>query len=446
MRQSALKAISALVLGVLLMVTSGCTSSASARGSRNEASPVASSKPSGQLQEVAPPGAVQELKERLNDRAPQIDVLAPANDSTLPAGPWTLKLKVQDWPLYADESNGIGPHLVLQLDDQPPRRTSSSAEAESIAMPELSPGSHRLTVFAARPWGEVVKAPGASQQLRLHRVARNPSQLPSSGSPQLIAASPSDLQHSEPVLIDWLLIDAPLQHLRDDDARWRLRVSVNGDSFLVDRQTPLWLKGLKRGSNAVQLELLDGRGDPLNPPFNSVVREVVIDTSPRPSWQQSHLNAESLAALSGTPIPEPEPEPAVLDEEVVPEPAPPEPVEPQASEPEPEPTPAPVAPAMEVPSEVAQPAPRPEKSEEPQPAAAVPIAEPEPVPAPTPEPAPQPAPVAIPAPAASASSEGRLAPSSRLGGSARDLVSSDGSLIEAQPKGPFAGLKAKLGG
>ena len=52
----------------------------------------------------------------------------------------------------------------------------------------------------------------------------------------------------------------------------------------------------------------------------------------------------------------------------------------------------------------------------------------------------------VPAPAASASPEERLAPSSRLGGSARDLVSSDGSLIEAQPKGPFAGLKAKLGG
>ena len=54
--------------------------------------------------------------------------------------------------------------------------------------------------------------------------------------------------------------------------------------------------------------------------------------------------------------------------------------------------------------------------------------------------------MAVPAPAVSASPEGRLAPSSRLGGSARDLVSSDGSLIEAQPKGPFGGLKAKLGG
>ncbi|WP_296416222.1 hypothetical protein [Vulcanococcus sp. DEBay_Sum29NL08_54] len=375
-------------------------------------------------------------------------MLSPANDSTLPAGPWTLKLKVQDWPLYDDETNGLGPHLVVQLDDQPPRRISSAAEAQGLSMPELSPGSHRLTVFAARPWGEVVKAPGASQQLRLHRVARNPSQLPASGSPQLIAASPSDLQHNEPVLIDWLLIDAPLQHLRDDDARWRLRVSVNGDSFLVDRQTPLWLKGLKRGSNAVQLELLDGRGDPLNPPFNSVVREVVIDSSPRPSWQQATLSAQALAALSGTPEPEPVTPPAAEIQTKEPEAAPAQAAPPEASEPErPEPQPAPLtAPSEET---------RPDPTELPMAAEATPApADPEPEPAPAEPPsAPEeeptpPAPTAVaptPAPVTTVPAE-RTAPSSRLGGSARDLVSSDGSLIEAQPKGPLAGLKAKLGG
>ena len=439
MRQSALKAISAVVLSVLLMVASGCTSGTSARGSRSEPSPVTSSRPSGQLQEVAPPGAVQQVRERLNDLAPQIEVLSPANDSTLPAGPWTLKLKVQDWPLYEDETNGLGPHLVVQLDDQPPRRISSAAEAQGLSMPELSPGSHRLTVFAARPWGEVVKAPGASQQLRLHRVARNPSQLPASGSPQLIAASPSDLQHNEPVLIDWLLIDAPLQHLRDDDARWRLRVSVNGDSFLVDRQTPLWLKGLKRGSNAVQLELLDGRGDPLNPPFNSVVREVVIDSSPRPSWQQASLSSQALAALSGSPEPEPVEPPAAEIQTKGPEAAPPQAAPPEASEPErPEPQTAPLTEA------------RPDSTELPMAAEETPApADPEPEPAPVePPPAPEqvPAPPApTPAPVTTVPAE-RTAPSSRLGGSARDLVSSDGSLIEAQPKGPLAGLKAKLGG
>ena len=439
MRQSALKAISAVVLSVLLMVASGCTSGTSARGSRSEPSPVTSSRPSGQLQEVAPPGAVQQVRERLNDLAPQIEVLSPANDSTLPAGPWTLKLKVQDWPLYEDETNGLGPHLVVQLDDQPPRRISSAAEAQGLSMPELSPGSHRLTVFAARPWGEVVKAPGASQQLRLHRVARNPSQLPASGSPQLIAASPSDLQHNEPVLIDWLLIDAPLQHLRDDDARWRLRVSVNGDSFLVDRQTPLWLKGLKRGSNAVQLELLDGRGDPLNPPFNSVVREVVIDSSPRPSWQQASLSAQGLAALSGSPEPEPVEPPAAEIQTKGPEAAPPQAAPPEASEPErPEPQPAPLEKT------------RPDPTEPPMAAEETPApADPEPEPAPV---EPPPAPEQVPAPPAPTPARvttvpaERTAPSSRLGGSARDLVSSDGSLIEAQPKGPLAGLKAKLGG
>ncbi|MHA3961706.1 hypothetical protein [Synechococcus sp. LTW-G] len=376
-------------------------------------------------------------------------MLSPANDSTLPAGPWTLKLKVQDWPLYEDETNGLGPHLVVQLDDQPPRRISSEAEAQGLSMPELSPGSHRLTVFAARPWGEVVKAPGASQQLRLHRVARNPSQLPASGSPQLIAASPSDLQHNEPVLIDWLLIDAPLQHLRDDDARWRLRVSVNGDSFLVDRQTPLWLKGLKRGSNAVQLELLDGRGDPLNPPFNSVVREVVIDSSLRPSWQQATLSAQALAALSGTPEPEPVTPPAAEIQTKEPETAQPEAVQPEAapteaSEPErPKPQPAPLEETRPDPTELpmaaeATPAPA---DPEPEPAPAEPPSAPEEEPTP-------PAPTAVaptPAPVTTVPAE-RTAPSSRLGGSARDLVSSDGSLIEAQPKGPLAGLKAKLGG
>jgi hypothetical protein len=329
---------------------------------------------------------------------------------------------------------------VVQLDDQEPLRISSREAAANITMPDLRPGSHRVTVYAARPWGEAVKAPGASAQIRVHRVARNAAELPSTGSAQLIAASPDALQAVEPVLVDWLLLDAPLQNLRGDDARWRLRISVNGDSFLVDRQTPLWLKGFKRGSNAVQLELLDGRGDPLNPPFNSVVREVVIGYGSRPAWLKPSLSAAELAQLAGEqPAPKPpsapEPEPVAAPEAEPESAASPE-LEPIPAAPiDPPPAPADATTTEEGPVVAAPIATAPEEQES-VPEATDPASEP-----PTPDTTP-----AQSAPIAGVEPSERLAPQSRLSGSAREQVNADGSLQQPPSRGPLAGLREKLGG
>jgi len=258
--------------------------------------PVVAPNPVRGLQEVAPPAAVEQLAEALAQRQPRITILEPSDGALLPEAPWILRLGVDDWPLVDAGSLGLGPHLMVQLDDGLPQPLLET----TAVMPPLAPGSHRLTVYAVRPWGEVVKAPGAFRQIRLHRVAPNPLGLPAEGSPQLLAVSPSQAMAGEPVLLDWLLIDAPLQNLRADDARWRLRVTVNGDSFLVNQQTPLWLKGWKPGSNAVLLELVDGRGEALNPPFNSLVREVRLDPgSPRPPWLGPRLDGQTLARLLG---------------------------------------------------------------------------------------------------------------------------------------------------
>ena len=304
-----LRALIGWVLVALMLVSSGCDrlSRQAGPGAQGPSQPLAPTAPRGALQEVAPPPLVPQLKARLDRRDPQVSILAPADGALLPAGPWTLELQVQDWPLADAGRLGLGPHLVVQLDGAPPLRISDATAASHVAMPPLTPGSHRLTVYAARPWGEVVKSPGASRQIRLDRVAANPQQVPGPGSPQLLAALTSPGARKEPVLIDWLLLDAPLQHLRDDDGRWRLRVSVNGDSFLVDRQTPLWLQGFHGGSNAVQLELLDGRGEPLNPPFNSLVEEVVIQPGAGAAWQRPSLTALEQAQLLGEAPLAPEP-------------------------------------------------------------------------------------------------------------------------------------------
>ena len=448
------RALLALVLVALTLVSGACGKQSSGRlpGPASSGG-LSATAPGGALQEVAPPGAVQQLNERLNERVPQVSVIAPADNTLLPAGPWTLKLQVRDWPLSEAGSLGPGPHLVVQLDEQEPLRVTSAEAAANLTMPALTPGSHRVTIYAARPWGEAVKAPGASAQIRLHRVARNPAQLPASGTAQLIAASPDDLQQAEPVLIDWLLLDAPLQNLRGDDARWRLRVSVNGDSFLVDRQTPLWLKGFKRGSNAVQLELLDGRGDPLNPPFNSLVREVVIGGDTRPAWLRPSLTASELALLSGEepaapePVePEPEPEPEPEEPSLEPEATQPEiepetevqTAQPEAAEPNDSATISALTPDAEAEAN-ATPQPDPINATEAAP-------EPETPPAPEAEPETEAEPATEqPTPAAAAEPD-RIAPQTRLSGSARDQVNADGGLQQPPARGPLAGLREKLGG
>jgi hypothetical protein len=457
MQVAPLRALIALVLAGLTLMTGGC-SRLQGPSTASPSAALVATPPSGALQEVAPPGAVVQLQERLAGRAPQVRITAPADDTLLPEGPWNLQLTVNDWPMAAQPAGAIGPHVVVQLDQLPPQRLEAEAVRQPIPMPALTPGSHRLTVYAARPWGEAVKSPGAIQQIRLHRVGRNDAELPGRGTPQMIVASPDGSSSQEPVLVDWLLLDAPLQNLRDDDARWRLRVSVNGDSFLVDRQTPLWLKGLRRGSNAVLLELLDGRGEPLNPPFNSIVREVVIGTAGRPPWLSSSLSAEALAELSGQGHPaapsagpstaapveveaEADNEPEIAAEAEIEAEAEADlkaavAVETQQQDPEPAPagteplaaqtagadtTPATDPPAAEPTAAADASAGREGRVEL------------------TPEP-----PITPPAQAATAPE--RLRAGSSLKGSAREQVNADGSLQQPPRRSPLAGLREKLGG
>lgn len=297
------------------------------------AAPAAPAMGRSSQQEVAPPLAVQQLQEALEGRRPQVEIVSPADGALLPAGPWDLRLRVEDWPLVDAGPLGLGPHLEVQLDGDPPLPLT----ATSTTMRPLEPGSHRLTVYAARPWGEAVKGPGAQRQIRLHRVVANPLGQPAPGSPQLIAVSPRGTASGTPLLLDWLLLEAPLQNLRSGDASWRLRVSINGDSFLVDRQTPLWLEGWRTGSNAVQLDLLDGLGEPLNPPFNSLVGEVILEPGGEPPrWQKGRLTASELAILLGEAPPPVALEPEqTAESEATPEPeatAMPEPAQPQETE------------------------------------------------------------------------------------------------------------------
>jgi hypothetical protein len=60
----------------------------------------------------------------------------------------------------------------------------------------------------------------------------------------------------------------------DDLHNWRIRCTVNDQSFVFDQWQPIWLKGFKPGRNWVQLELIDEAGIAIDNRFNNTVRAI----------------------------------------------------------------------------------------------------------------------------------------------------------------------------
>ena len=307
----------ALLLGLALLIGQ-VSPSLAAPWSKQRSQASGPSGSESVLQEVAPPGAAQQLSDQLRGRQPQLSVISPKPGSEIATGEWTLQLQLEDWPVLESSELGPGPHVVVQLDQQEPLRIfdCNAKGVISVAMPPLMPGSHHLSAFAALPWGEAAAGKNARIQWQLYRGLATPEALPDLQAPQLVAVAPQQLSAGAAVPINWFLFNAPLQHLRDGDEQWRLRLSLDGSSVVLDRAQSLWLKPLKAGEHFLKLELLDGDGNPLQPAFNSLVQElnVPVSRAGAPAMFSSRLNADQLAELSDpnyepTPEVEPEPEP-----------------------------------------------------------------------------------------------------------------------------------------
>lgn len=106
-----------------------------------------------------------------------------------------------------------------------------------------------------------------------------------------------------PLLLDWLIWNAPLQNLRADDQRWTLRLSLNGQSIRLNQQESIWLKGATDSDQlTVQMELLDALGEPITPAFNNRLLHLPATPGDRPAWLNGSLSDNALALLTGEPL------------------------------------------------------------------------------------------------------------------------------------------------
>ncbi|MBD2665888.1 hypothetical protein B6N60_02711 [Richelia sinica FACHB-800] len=363
----------------------------------------------GNFSETAPPEVIQELRSFLESYQPQVTIVTPHHDEIIQDNTVAIRLKVQDLPLYKDFQWQLGSYLHVMLDNEPFKNVYDVNEELTIS--DLTPGTHTIRVFAVRPWHESFKNEGAYAQSTFHIFTQTDDNHPDSTLPLLTYSRPQESYGAEPILLDFYLTNAPL-HIKspnqagDQFSDWRIRCTINGENFVLDRWQPIYLKGFKPGKNWVKLEFLDNQGIPVKNAFNTTVRLITYNPQGKdtlskivrgeltvdqvrgivdPDYRTQTPPVESLPTIEEKPIPKTE-VPQLPEKEAT-EPLTPSPTPEVEIEPTPSPTP-------EVEIEPT-PSPTPEVEIEPTPSP-TPEVEVEPTPSPTPEVEVEPTPLRTP--------------------------------------------------
>ncbi|MFM9265317.1 hypothetical protein [Tychonema sp. BBK16] len=284
------------------------------------------------ISEVSPPAGIQKLRQALEIYQPQVSILNPKPDQVLQDTYISVQLQVKDLPIFKDANLGLGPHLQVFLDNKPYQAVYDTNQP--LELSDLEPGTHTLRVFASRPWEESFKNEGAFAQTTFHVFTKTQDNNPDRTLPQLTYNQPQDTYGGQPILLDFYLTNAPLhlaaqENSQDEILDWKIRATVNGETFAIDQWQPIYLKGFKPGKNWVQLEFIDEQGNLVKNAFNNTVR--LINYQPQGQDTLSKLvrgeltAAETRGIVDRTYKPEtPKPAPVLETSIVKPSPAVPE--------------------------------------------------------------------------------------------------------------------------
>ena len=294
----------------------------------------------GNISEVSPPATIQQLGQDL-DYQPQVKILSPQPDEVLQDDTVTARFQVQDLPIFKNPQLDSGLHLDVILDNQP--SVPIYDLNQPLVLPNLTPGTHTLRVFASRPWEESFKNDGAYAQTTFHIFTKTDDNNPSPTQPLLTYNSPQGSYGAEPILLDFYLTNAPLhlvaqENRQDEIADWRIRCTINGNSFVIDHWESIYLKGFKPGKNWVQLEFLNEQGDPVKNVFNNTVRVITYD--PKGKDTLSKLIKGELSADAARGMIDPNYTPTTQTRNTLPTPTEPTETETKPTLPTPIPTPS----------------------------------------------------------------------------------------------------------
>lgn len=180
-----------------------------------------------------------------------------------------------DGPAHEDHANSAqGQHIHNIVDNEP--YTAHYTTSFTKAMKE---GNHVVLSFLSRSYHESLKHKTA-YDLRVVQVGSN-----TAGPGVNFNTSGQHLFYSRPkgeyvgndtkkVMLDFYLVNTELARNGN-----KVRATINGTPFMIEKWQPHTIEGLPMGENTIKLELLDKNGNVIQGPFNTVERKITLKAS-----------------------------------------------------------------------------------------------------------------------------------------------------------------------
>ena len=208
----------------------------------------------------------------------QLRLNVPAAGSVVEPGPVQFDYNLSNYQLtrMTPHSNAEhmansqqGQHIHNIVDNEP-----YTAHYETEFTKEMKEGEHVILSFLSRSYHESLKHEGA-YDLRKVTVGRPTESLDFDlSAPHMFYSRPKGEyvgKDTEQVMLDFYLVNTDLSATGN-----KVRATINGTEFMLDRWLPYIIQGLPMGENTIQLELVDNSGNVLPGPYNSVTRTFTL--------------------------------------------------------------------------------------------------------------------------------------------------------------------------
>jgi len=208
----------------------------------------------------------------------QIRLNTPPSGGVVAAGPVEFNYSLSNYQLtrMTPHSNAEhmansqqGQHIHNIVDNEP-----YTAHYETTFTKELTEGDHVILSFLSRSYHESLKHKGA-YDLRTITVGKPAERMNFDvKAPHMFYSRPKGEyvgKDTEKIMLDFYLVNTDLSTTGN-----KVRATINGTEFTLDRWLPYIIEGLPMGENTIKLELVDNSGNVLPGPYNTVERKITL--------------------------------------------------------------------------------------------------------------------------------------------------------------------------